>query len=155
VNTEKTPKRATKILIMGLPGSGKTTLAKKLYAFLSKWHFNIQIDWFNADEVRKQFDDWDFSDEGRLRQGARMAQLASDSQADFVICDFVAPFAQMREQFQADCIIWMDTISAGRFADTNAAFIAPQTYDFRVTEKDADAWSVLIGAELTKKLLPS
>jgi adenylylsulfate kinase len=142
----------TKILIMGLPGSGKTTLAKKLYAFLGKWHHNVQIDWFNADEVRKQFDDWDFSEAGRIRQGARMAELANQSEADFVICDFVAPLVQMREQFAPDCVIWLDTIKVGRFADTNAVFMPPAKYDFQVTEKDADKWAVLIGAELIKRL---
>ena len=62
-----------KVLIFGLPNSGKTTLAKKLYEEL-KWS------WFNADEVRKQFNDWDFSPEGRLRQALRMKKLCEEQE---------------------------------------------------------------------------
>ena len=95
-----------KILIMGLPGSGKTTLAKALYK-------KLDCVWFNADEVRKQFNDWDFSDEGRLRQAYRMRDLADEEikKGNTVICDFVAPTHQIREIFNADLIIWVDTRS--------------------------------------------
>ena len=50
-----------KILIMGLPGSGKTTLASKLAPLL-------KAKWLNADKVRKEVNDWDFSEEARKRQ---------------------------------------------------------------------------------------
>ena len=60
-----------KILVMGLPGSGKTTLAKILVS-------SLKAKWINADEVRKAADDWDFSTEGRKKQAKRMADLAEN-----------------------------------------------------------------------------
>ena len=66
---------AKRILIMGLPGTGKTTLANELVKFLPIIHLN-------ADEIRKYFDDWDFSKEGRLRQAKRMKRLS-----DFVLSE--------------------------------------------------------------------
>jgi adenylylsulfate kinase len=133
---------ATKILIMGLPGAGKTTLARAL-----KNHFEdikyeghgVTVDWFNADEIRKKFNDWDFSETGRIRQSLRMAELADSSRADYVICDFVAPLVEMRNNFKADWTVWMDTIDSGRFENTNRAFVAPEIYDFRITEHN-DRW---------------
>lgn len=108
----------------------------------SYWHPKVK--WFNADEVRKKYNDWDFSREGRIRQSIRMAEFALSSNADYVICDFVAPLPEMRHNFKADWVIWMDTIDAGRYEDTNKAFVPPDVYDFRVTEKDADKWSDFI-----------
>jgi len=153
-----------KILIMGLPGSGKTFLATALKKYLEEnsntrtmpiermLHLELppisytsKVDWFNADEIRKRFNDWDFSREGRIRQSLRMAEFALKSTGDFVICDFVAPLVEMRNNFKADWTIWMDTIDAGRFDDTNKAFVPPEVYDFRVTEQDADKWAEFIG----------
>ena len=132
-----------KILIMGLPGSGKTFLAKAMIKYIeSKGYL---VDWFNADEIRARFDDWDFSTEGRIRQSKRMSQLAESSKRRFVIADFVAPYPEMRENFNADCVIWVDTIKSGRFEDTNKAFSPPTEYDFRVTEQNADYWAEFIG----------
>lgn len=133
---------AQRILIMGLPGSGKTTLAVKLKDLL-ELRFNT-VDWFNADAVRQQFNDWDFSESGRIRQSVRMRELADRSEMEYVICDFVAPLVEMRHNFKADWTIWMDTIEQGRFEDTNKAFIAPDLYDFRVTEQNADKWAEYI-----------
>lgn len=126
-----------KILIMGLPGSGKTTLAKALARELQCVHFN-------ADEVRKKFDDWDFSHEGRIRQSIRMAQLADECKDAYVICDFIAPLPEMRTNFNADITVWVDTINECRFADTNKAFVPPTNYHFRVTEQNAEKWAVII-----------
>jgi len=114
-----------RILIMGLPGAGKTTLA---IALANK----INAVWFNADDVRKQCNDWDFSHEGRIRQSHRMRNLADDSHAKFVICDFVAPLAEMRTVYDADYTIWMDTITESRFADTNQVFDPPENCDIRI-----------------------
>jgi adenylylsulfate kinase len=117
----------TRILIMGLPGSGKTTLARALAD-------KIDAMWFNADDVREQFNDWDFSYEGRIRQSHRMRSLADDSDARFVICDFIAPLQQMRDIFAADFTVWMDTIQQGKFEDTNRVFEPPQKYNLRITD---------------------
>jgi len=132
-----------KILIMGLPGAGKTYFAERLKAYLESQE---KVKWFNADEIRKQYNDWDFSREGRIRQSLRMAELASKSNVGFVICDFVAPLPEMRHNFKADWTIWVDTIDTGRYDDTNKAFTPPEYYDFRITEQNADKWVPYVGS---------
>lgn len=131
-----------KILIMGLPGSGKTTLAEKLFNEVCK---NGPAEWVNADELRKECDDWDFSDEGRKRQAHRMAMIAAKgSVAGFtMICDFVCPTRELRDIFDPDMIIWMDTISKSRYADTNSIFEPPtkEEYNFRIDEFASDKWA--------------
>ena len=130
---------------MGLPGAGKTTLASKLVPL-------INAKWLNADDVRKESNDWDFSEEGRKRQAKRMADLAEKlkNQGYIVIADFVCPTPEARKLFNPDFIIWVDTIDKGRFDDTNKMFLKPKNYDVRVTEKNSDTWSQKI-AEILKK----
>ena len=132
-----------RILVMGLPGSGKTYLAQHILEHLQ--HYRKTVMWLNADDVRKKYNDWDFSHEGRIRQSLRMRELADGYDCDYVICDFVAPLVEMRNNFKADWTIWMDTIDAGRYEDTNKAFIPPTIYDFRVTEQDCEKWAEFIG----------
>ena len=121
---------------MGLPGSGKTTLASKLVPLL-------KAKWLNNDEVRKAANDWDFSEEGRKRQAKRMAELAEKykKEGHTVVADFICPTPEARKLFNADYTIWVNTIKEGRFDDTNKMFVKPEKFDFEVTTKDADVWA--------------
>ena len=136
-----------KILIMGLPGSGKTTLASKLVPL-------INAKWINNDEVRKAANDWDFSEEGRNRQAQRMADISEkykkEGKYKFLVTDYICPTPKTRNIFQADYLIWIDTIKKGRFDDTNKMFIKPEKFDFRVTTQNAELWSF----QIADKLIP-
>jgi adenylylsulfate kinase len=127
-----------KILVMGLPGAGKTYLAQHIVDTLQAER--KKVGWLNADDVRKEYNDWDFSHEGRIRQSKRMAELAESKYGtfDYVICDFVAPLPEMRNNFKADWTVWVDTIEKGRFEDTNKIFTPPDVYDFRITEQHGE-----------------
>jgi adenylylsulfate kinase len=116
-----------KILIMGLPGSGKTWLAERLQK-----HLNCA--WYNADEIRKMANDWDFSDDARRRQAFRMACIANAEKAfdRVVICDFVCPTKNTRDIFDANITLWLDTIKESRFEDTNKVFEEPTEFDYLI-----------------------
>ena len=131
------------ILVMGLPGAGKTTLADEMAPLLNAKRLN-------ADEVRKAANDWDFSEEGRTRQAKRMADFALKlkSEGNYVIADFICPTPEARKLFPADYIIWVDTIKKGRFDDTNQMFVKPEKYDFKVTTQDAKLWESKITKEI-------
>ena len=145
-----------KILVCGLPGSGKTWLAERLIRHIKN------CAWYNADFVRKFSNDWDFSVEGRIRQANRMKTFADFEKGNgrWVICDFVAPTEKAREAFAPDHVIWLDTIKEGRivlsklnelkninnlpfdaktlskskeFDDTNKMFETPRKIDTRIT----------------------
>ena len=128
---------------MGLPGSGKTTLAEELSPLLNAKRLN-------ADEVRKEANDWDFSEEGRTRQAKRMADFALKLKEDgnFVVADFVCPTPAARALFPADFIVWVDTIKEGRFDDTNKMFVKPDKFNFHVTTQDAKNWAPKILEEI-------
>ena len=131
------------ILIMGLPGSGKTTLAEELAPLLNAKRLN-------ADEVRKEANDWDFSEEGRKRQARRMADFAKElkEEGNFVVADFICPTPEARALFPADFVIWVDTIKEGRFDDTNKMFVKPSKFDYHVTTQDAKNWAPKIIKEI-------
>ena len=136
---------------MGLPGAGKTYLAQ--YVLERLQNAGKRCGWVNADDVRKRYDDWDFSTEGRIRQSKRMRDLADEMvDMDYVICDFVAPLVEMRNNFKADWTVWVDTIREGRYADTNKAFIEPDVYDFRITEQNSEKWSEYISVHIINGL---
>ena len=159
-----------RILIMGLPGSGKTTLAGELKKYLEKngdisygqalnefIDAKVLVNWFNADDIRRKYNDWDFSNDGRIRQSLRMFQFSMEAGGDYVICDFVAPLVEMRNNFKADWTVWVDTIKEGRFADTNKMFVPPEpgSYYFRVDTQDAVFWSKYIMEELDFDMHPN
>ena len=128
---------------MGLPGSGKTTLANELATLLEAKRLN-------ADEVRKEANDWDFSEEGRKRQSKRMAEFALKlkKEGNNVIADFICPTPEVRALFPSDYVIWVDTIKEGRFDDTNKMFVKPEKFDFHVTTQDAKNWAPKILKEI-------
>ena len=125
---------------MGLPGSGKTTLASKLTSIL-------KAKWLNADVVRKTDQNFDFSSSGRIKQAERMKQLADRkaNEGHIVVADFICPTVETRKIFNADFTVWMDTIEKGDFDDTNEMFEKPivangDDADIIIKEKNADAW---------------
>ena len=143
--------RFLKVLIMGLPGSGKTTLAADLYHLL---RMNYKCHWLNADKVREQFNDWDFSEDGRERQAKRMKDLAElhGQYNDIIICDFVCPLQKIRDSFDADIIVFMNTIQQSRYEDTNKVFEIPKNFNFEVKYKNSNYYSKIIYEHLVHKI---
>ena len=128
-----------KILIFGLPGSGKSTLAKPFSELIGGVHIN-------ADVVRTSYNDWNFQEEGRIRQAQRMRYLADGvvMANKVAIADFVAPTHMIRGIFNADFTVWMDTIKEGRFEDTNKMFQKPEECDYVVGEWFNDTHEALV-----------
>lgn len=156
-------KQPQRILIMGLPGAGKTYFAERLKKYLEDHvkpinehtlkpisDARVTVAWLNADEVRRHYNDWDFSEAGRIRQSQRMRDLADEANTDYCIVDFVAPLVEMRNNFRADWTVWIDTIEKGRFEDTNRMFVPPEVYDFRITEQNAEKWVEFVGEHIVE-----
>jgi adenylylsulfate kinase len=124
-----------RILVQGLPGSGKTYMSTILKD-------ELKCAYFNADEIRKMANDWDFSLNGRLRQARRMKAFSEFESINgrIVICDFICPTVEAQEIFDADMVIFMNTIEEGRFEDTNRMFSIPINPDFEITEKNAEKY---------------
>jgi len=108
-----------RILVMGLPGSGKTTYAKYFAKTYNAVHWN-------ADEIRERFNDWDFTIEGRIRQAKRMSRLAdiTNEENQRVVCDFICPTKELREIFKPEIIVYMHG-GNDKYSNTNSLFVPP------------------------------
>jgi adenylylsulfate kinase-like enzyme len=139
-----------KILVMGLPGAGKTTLARALAPRLNAVHYN-------ADDVRANINkDLGFSEADRVEQARRMGWLCDlvTEQGNYAIADFICPTETAHAAFTKNgeaFVIWVDRIKEGRFEDTNRLFQPPARYDLRITaEGTPEFWA----EEATKLLRP-
>jgi adenylylsulfate kinase len=139
-----------KILIMGLPGAGKTTLARALAPRLNAVHFN-------ADEVRREINaDLGFSESDRIEHARRMGWLCDQviGTGGFAVADFICPTEETRAAFTRGgpaFIVWVDRVSAGRFEDTNRMFVPPAQHDLRVSAEGApEYWA----EQIAKRVRP-
>jgi adenylylsulfate kinase len=124
------------ILVFGLPGSGKTTFCKMLMEELKQF----SVTHLNADKVREEYNDWDFSSDGRIRQAQRMRELADKQISEYTLCDFVCPFSHIRQSlFKSAYCVFLNTIKEGRFENTNKVFESPRPseYNFIIEEFDS------------------
>lgn len=134
-----------KILVMGLPGSGKTTLASALARRLNAVHFN-------ADEIRHNINkDLGFSVADRIEQARRMGWLCDRviETGNLAIADFICPTPDTREAFGAAFVVWVDRIKESRFEDTDLLFVPPKRCDVRVTASgNPEYWAEQIAQRL-------
>jgi adenylylsulfate kinase len=144
-------KKQIKILIMGLSGAGKSELAKELHSLFQEQELSsVRI---NGDEVREANNDWDFSPDGRVRQAQRILKIAKKSEDQFIIADFIAPTKETRDIFNADMLIWLDTIKSSKYTNTDVVFQNPKNYQFKVKKKDSKKWAKTIFDKINKDFL--
>ena len=134
-----------KILITGLSGSGKTTLSLTLKSLLSN---SIYL---NGDDIRRLYNDWDFSPEHRLVQAKRFFDTSATTPEATILADFICPTEATRRIFKPDFIIYMATTKSSQYADTDALYEPPYNPDFTVISKDAERWAPIILGELKNK----
>ena len=135
-----------KILIMGLPGSGKTSLAEVLVK-------RLKAAWFNADAVRQDIHkDLGFSEDDRMEHAKRMGKLCDWAKlgGSYVVADFICPTNAMRTVFDPDFIVWVNRIPEGRYADTNKMFEYPENADVVVKDGTPEEWADQVLASLNK-----
>tara|TARA_B100000700_G_scaffold10106_1_gene10373 strand:- start:251 stop:712 length:462 start_codon:yes stop_codon:yes gene_type:complete len=137
-------RKARKILIMGLPGAGKTFLAREIYK-------DLNAVWINGDVIRKKYKDWDFSRKGRIRQARRLNKLSNKyiNKGKNVVVDFICPNKDSFNNFTADFVVWVDTIKKGRhirkhLPDINPIFKKPKKFNLRVTSQNAKVWKIIL-----------
>tara|TARA_Y100000588_G_scaffold369430_1_gene438425 strand:+ start:1583 stop:2386 length:804 start_codon:yes stop_codon:yes gene_type:complete len=126
-----------KILIMGLPGSGKTSLAEVLVP-------KLNAVWFNADAIRQEINkDLGFTNEDRIEHARRIGKLSDWAKmgGNYVVADFICPTQDTREAFNADFTIWVDRIEEGRYEDTNKLFEPPKNADIKLNEGSPEQWA--------------
>jgi hypothetical protein len=125
------------VQIIGLPGSGKTTLAIALKDRINAVHIN-------ADYVRSTINsDLGFAIEDRIEHSRRMGAMARmlSAQGLNVVVDFICPTKETREAFgKPDILVWMKTIEEGRFEDTNKMFVNPEEFDIMFDSHQMDEY---------------
>lgn len=137
------------ILVFGLPGTGKTRFAAKI-----KERLGDKAIHFNADEFRKTYNDWDFSDEGRRRQAERMRNAALNAwqEGKVAILDFVCPKKEYRDLIPADIVVWMNRTPVRDFPDTTAIFEEPEWHEYNETIKDGED-SLMVAEMIAERIL--
>ena len=94
-------------LFTGQPGSGKTTLAKKLQYFLQtdKKNWRKSVFHIDGDQLRELFPNTDYSKEGRYKNITKAFDIAKylDSCGNDVVISLVSPYRELREKLKSEC----------------------------------------------------
>lgn len=115
---------------MGLPGTGKTTLAAALAD-------KLKAVWFNADVIRQHINkDLGFSNEDRIEQAKRMGILCDivNNAGHIAIADFVCPTNETRKAFGKAFVIYISRTPVRNFTDTTNIFEPPLLPDVIVPD---------------------